>query len=234
MKLDISRLNVWFFQPVAIAALQLLIYQLDSTGQLPNPMAIHWGITMQPDGFVSIGGFALTFLVIQLVIWIPSFVLSIWVSAKVRIKNLLLLVAGIVFWLISGIVAISLLIQVGVSDATDVRFPFPVFASLIVFAPLLLIFILAMPEVVVGENIEIKLRGYTVMSFPPAEVVGVSEAVASARDFGGWGVRLTLRKIGFIPSSGPAVKLILKDGTEVFIRSNAPQAVVKQIEEVIS
>jgi hypothetical protein len=234
MKLEISRLNAWLFQPAAIAILQLLIYQLASAGVLPNPMAIHWGITMQPDGFVSISEFALTCLVIQLLIWIPSVVATLWTKAKLRIKNLLLLVLGIVFWLLTGILTASLLIQVGASDATAISFPLPVFVLLIISLPLLLVFLLAMPEIAVGEQVDVKLRGFTVMSFPPAEIVGVSVGSVSAREFGGWGIRLTRRKIGFVPSNGPAVKLNLQDGTEVSIRSKAPEPIVRQIEELIS
>jgi hypothetical protein len=234
MKLDISRLNVWLFQSAAIAIFQFLIYQLESAGALPTPMAIHWGITMQPDGFVSVSEFALTCLVIQLLIWLPSVALSIWAKAKVRIKNLLLLVGGIVFWLLTGILTASLLIQVGAADATAISFPLPLFVFIIVSVPLLLVFLLAMPEIVVGESVEVKLRGFTVMSFPPEEIVGASVGSVSAREFGGWGIRLTRRKIGFIPSNGPAVKLNLQDGTEVSIRSKASEAIVRQIEELIS
>jgi hypothetical protein len=233
MKLELSRLNVWLFQPVAIAALQLLIYQLASAGQLPNPMAIHWGIMMQPDGFVSISGFAITCLVIQILMWIPSVMASIWIKAKVRIMNLLLLVVGIVFWLITGILTISLVIQIGTSDASGVSFPLAVFAFLIVCVPVLLIFLLATPEIVVGENVDVKLRGFRVMSFTPAEIVSATEGVVSAREFGGWGIRLTARKIGFVPSKGPAVKLNLQDGTEVSIRSKDPKTFVRLIEDLI-
>jgi len=234
MKLDISRLNVWFLQPAAIAIFQILIYQLDAAGSLPDPIAIHWGITMQPDRFVSISEFALTALVIQLLIWIPSIALSLWAKAKVRIKKLLLLVIGIVFWLITGIVASSALIQIGASSATEINFPLPVFAFLILSVPVLLIFLLAMPEIVVGEQVDIKLRGFSVMSFPPAEIVSAAVGTVSAKEFGGWGIRLTTRKIGFVPSKGPAVKLYLQDGTEVSIRSKDPQTIVRQIEDLVS
>jgi hypothetical protein len=234
MKLDISRLNVWFFQPAAIAILQALVFQLASAGFLPDPIAIHWGITMQPDRLVSVNEFALTVLVIQLFIWIPSVALSVWAKAKVRIKKLLLLVIGIVFWLITGIVATSALIQLGASDAAEISFPLPVFAFLILSALVLLIFLLAMPEIVVGEQVDVRLRGFTVMSFSPAEIVGASVGAVSAREFGGWGVRITTRKIGFVPSKGPAVKLDLQDGTEVSIRSKDPQAIVRQIEDLVS
>lgn len=234
MKLEISRPNVWLFQPVAIAIVQFLIYQLDSASALPTPMAIHWGITMQPDGFVSVSEFALTCLIIQLLIWLPSVAVSIWAKAKVRIKNLVLLVGGIVFWLLTGILTASLLIQVGAADATAISFPLPLFVFIIVSVPLLLLFLLAMPEIVVGDSVEVKLRGFTVMSFHPSEIVGASVGSVSAREFGGWGIRLTRRKIGFIPSNGPAVKLNLQDGTEVSIRSKASEAIVRQIEELIS
>jgi hypothetical protein len=234
MKLDNSRLNVWFIQPLAIALLQLLVFQLASAGSLPDPIAIHWGILMQPDGFVSISEFALTSLVIQMLFWLPSVVVSVLAKAKVRIKKLLLLVIGLTFWLITGIVTLSVLIQVGATDATDVSFPLPVFALLILAIPASLFYLLAMPQVVVGEQVDIKLRGFTVMSFTPVEIVSASVGVISAREYGGWGIRLTTRKIGFIPSNGPAVKLNLQDGTEISIRAKDPQAIVRQIEELIS
>jgi hypothetical protein len=234
MKLDTSRVHVWFFQPAAIAILQILVFQLASAGSLPDPIAIHWGITMQPDGFVSISDFALTALVIQLLIWIPSVAVSIRAKAKYRIKKLLLLVIGIVFWLITGIVTLSVLIQVGATDAAEINFPLPVFAFLILAIPASLVYLLAMPEIVVGENVEVKLRGLTVMGFTPAEIVSATVGVVSAREFGGWGVRLTTRKIGFVPSGGPAVKLNLQDGTEVSIRNKDPEAIVRQIEDLVS
>jgi hypothetical protein len=91
-----------------------------------------------------------------------------------------------------------------------------------------------MPEVVVGEKVLIRLRGFTIMSFDPDEIVGASVEVVSAREFGGWGIRATTRKIGFVPSKGPAVKLNLQDGTEVSIRSKSPESIVGSIEELIS
>jgi hypothetical protein len=72
------------------------------------------------------------------------------------------------------------------------------------------------------------------MNFSPEEIVSASVGVVSARDFGGWGIRLTARKIGFVPSKGPAVKLNLQDGTEVSIRSKAPEAIVASIQDLIS
>jgi hypothetical protein len=234
MKLDNSRLNVWFLQPAAIAILQVLLFQLASADLLPDPIAIHWGITLQPDRLVSINEFAITALVIQLLIWIPSVAVSIRTKAKFRIKKLINLVIGIVFWLITGIVATSALIQIGASNAAEISFSLPLFIFLILSVPVLLIFLLAMPEIVVGENVEVKLRGFSVMNFPPEEIVSADVGTVSAREFGGWGVRLTTRKIGFVPSKGPAVKLNLQDGTEVSIRSKDPQAIVRQIEEIIS
>jgi hypothetical protein len=100
--------------------------------------------------------------------------------------------------------------------------------------PALLFFLLSMPEVVVDENVQVRLRGFNIMSFSPEEIVSAYVGVVSARDFGGWGIRLTARKIGFVPSKGPAVKLNLQDGTEVSIRSKDPEAIVASIQDLIS
>ena len=83
MKLVLRRLNIWLVPPLAVAGLQALIYSLDFAGQLPNPMAIHWGVTMQPDGFVSVSDFALTVLILQLAIWLPSLAADIWPKSKI-------------------------------------------------------------------------------------------------------------------------------------------------------
>ena len=234
MKLVLRRLNIWLVPPLAVAGLQALIYSLGVAGQLPNPMAIHWGVTMQPDGFVSVSDFALTVLILQLAIWLPSIAADIWPKSKIRIRNLLILVFGIVFWLLTAILCVSLFIQVGATDAAAVDFPWPVFAVLLLSILFLLGFLLSMPEVLVGENVQIRLRGLTIMSFDPEEIVSASVGVVSAREFGGWGIRLTTRKIGFVPSKGPAVKIYLQDGTEVSIRSKDPKAIVASIEDLIS
>jgi hypothetical protein len=108
------------------------------------------------------------------------------------------------------------------------------FAVILLSVPVLLAFLLSMPEVVVGKDVQVRLRGLTIMSFDPEEIVSASVGVVSAREFGGWGIRLTTRKIGFVPSKGPAVKLNLQDGTEVSIRSKDPKAIVASIEDLIS
>jgi hypothetical protein len=234
MKLDTSRLHVWALQPAAIASLQISIFQLASAGLLPVSIAIHWGITMQPDRFVSINEFALTALVIQLLFWIPSVSISVFAKTKVRIKKLLLLILGVVFWQISVIITTSALIQVGSSDGAPISFPLPLFIFFIICVPLLLFYLLAMPEVVVADQVEVKLRGITVMAFQPGEIVSAAVGTISAKEFGGWGIRLTTRKIGFVSSKGPAVRLNLDDGTEVSIRSQDPQSIVRQIKNLIS
>jgi hypothetical protein len=197
-------------------------------------MAIHWGITMQPDGFVSVSDFALTVLIVQLALWLPSIAADIWPKSKIRIRNLVILVFVIVFWLVTAILCVSLFIQVGATDAAAVDFPWPVFVVIVLAVPVLLGFLLSMPEVAVGKDVQVRLRGLTIMSFDPEEIVSASVGVVSAREFGGWGIRLTTRKIGFVPSKGPAVKLQLQDGTEVSIRSKDPKAIVASIEDLIS
>jgi hypothetical protein len=234
MNFGLKKLNTWLAPTLAIAGLQVLIYLLDSAGLLPNPMAIHWGITMQPDGFVSVSDFALTVLILQVALWTPSLAADIWPKTKIRIRNLVILVFGIVFWLVTAILCVSLFIQIGATDAAAVDFSWPVFAVLLFAVPVLIGFLLSMPELVIGKNVQVRLRGLTIMSFDPEEIVSASVGVVSAREFGGWGIRLTASKIGFVPSKGPAVKLQLQDGTEVSIRNKEPIAIVASIEDLIS
>jgi hypothetical protein len=159
---------------------------------------------------------------------------DVWPKSKTRIRNLVVLVLGIVFWLVTTILCVSLFVQIGAADGAAVYFPWPLFAVILLSVPVLLAFLLSMPEVVVGKDVQIRLRGLNIMSFGPEEIVSASVGVVSAREFGGWGIRLTTRKIGFVPSKGPAVKLNLQDGTEVSIRSKDPKAIVTSIEDLIS
>lgn len=234
MKFDPRRLITWLVPPVAIVGLQILISTLNAAGQLPNPIAIHWGVTLRPDRLVSIEEFALTGLIIQFALWVPSLMADLWPKSKLRIKNILTVVFGIVFWLITAIILISIFIQIGASDASTIDFPWLVFAVILISVALVIAFFLSMPEVVVGDSVQVKLRGLNIMSFDPDEIVSASVGAVTAREFFGWGLRLTTRKIGFVPSSGPAVKLELQDGTQVFIRSNGPARVVHLIQELIS
>jgi hypothetical protein len=234
MKFRLRKLNILILPAAAIAGLQVLINALNTAGQLPNPMAIHWGITMQPDGFVSVSDFALTVLIVQFVLGLPLVAADLWPKSKMRIRNLVILVFAIVFWLVTLILVVSLFIQIGATDATAVDFPWPLFAVLFLSIPFLLIFVLSMPEVVVGKDVQVRLRGLTIMSFDKEEIVSASVGVVSASEFGGWGIRATTRKIGFVPSKGPAVKLNLQDGTEVAIRSKSPEAIVSSIDYLIS
>jgi hypothetical protein len=110
-------------------------------------------------------------LILQLVLWLPLLLADVWPKSKIRIRNLVVLVFGIVFWLVTAILCVSLFIQVGATDAAAVDFPWPVFVVILLAVPVLLGFLLSMPEVVVGKDVQVRLRGLTIMSFDPEEIV---------------------------------------------------------------
>ena len=53
MLLSFSRINRVFLTPASAALFLGWVSFLIASGALPDPVAIHWGITGQADGFIS-------------------------------------------------------------------------------------------------------------------------------------------------------------------------------------
>lgn len=194
---------------------------LISSGQLPNPIAIHWGISGQPDGFSDptdfLRGVTVAYLSLLVLMAVGAFTLK---------RRLLgpLLFGFLAFFLILLALgfSITMLVQVG-KNAQEVSVSGLAWI-LILFLPLVIVFVvLRFPTVSLGKDLRVKVLGITVLRLDFQDLKEVSETDLRARDFGGLGIRYAKKTLAFIPRSGKGVLIETNFGESIAIRSNSPE-----------
>jgi hypothetical protein len=191
---------------------------------LPSPIAIHWSLTGQPDGFAPVevaaainGGVGFLFGVIFSFINSPKVPRFARGALNLTVGGLLVLIAGV---LLSAIYS-----QVGMESAVEAGFPIGLLALTLGVAPALIWLFLSWPTLeVVGENLLIRLRGIRILRLHLSEISRATQVEVSAADFGGWGMRVNGRgEVAFIPKSGPALRLETYAGEVIIVRVRDPQ-----------
>lgn len=206
----------------------LWVLSLASAGRLPDPIATHWGVGGQADGFSSLG-VHLTWAVIALAV--PT---AIWLAVVLypkvpnTIRIVLLLISGAMFLLMLAIQISAVAIQIDVWDARESEFEFPFLVVLIPIA-LLLVFFLTMPVIEIDTRLRILVRGLPLYSCDYSEIAEVRVGEASWRKFGGLGLRVSGKRVAFLPSSGPVVEIETKAGEVILVRTDSAQQQVDQI-----
>jgi uncharacterized membrane protein YhaH (DUF805 family) len=200
---------------------------LISSGELPDPLAIHWGLSGEPDGFSNpsdfLRGITIAYLVILLLIAIVSF------TVKRRLLGPLLF-GFLVFFLILLVVIFSssMLVQVG-RRADEVSVSMWVWVLLLLIPVGLIFALLSTPRVLLGEDLRIQLLGVTLLRLRFSELTGVSEIELRAKDYGGLGVRYANKTSAFIPRAGKGVLITTNFGESLAIRSNSPELLIPAI-----
>ena len=212
--------------PVALIALMNL-WVFSNRDRFPDPIAMHWGANGQPDGFGSLETHMLWVnigLGLVAVIW---FAVSV-IRTPTALRRLFQFIVGYLFVLLSLIMLQTLLIQIDLPTSQGAELGLWVFL-LIVPVIFLIPLMLSRPEVVVTDNVAVKLRGLSFLNLPIDEISVASEDQVRASDFGGWGIRYAAKTTAFVPSSGPALLLTLKDESKVLIRSDRAGELASQI-----
>ena len=226
MQLSFSRLSRVFLIPASAALFIGWVSFLIASGALPDPVAIHWGITGQADGFISRDSYL---LVVAPAILIPLAlqVLFHWLQRKSPlIRKFMTDVFSIIYWMIFVIMASATATQVGSLDSAQSSFPVSMIVFLLVLIPLSLWFSLAFPSIEIGNELVVRLRGITVLRVPTKHVKTVETASMNAWNFGGLGIRVSGKTLAFIPSKGEGVVFSLHTGEKIAVRS-------KQVSEVL-
>ena len=203
---------------------------LGESGQLPNPVATHWGLGGAPDGFSSLEqhlwfgalSFGISGLIWILLLWYPK------IPGMVRL--VFLSIAGILFLMLALIQFWVLQIQVGLLDATLARFEIPVPMIFIPIAVMLFVF-LAKPKVRLDNGLSVVLRGIPMFKTDFASISDVQEDQASWREFGGLGLRVSKGKVAFLPSSGAVVRIETRAGETILVRSDQAAELASQIRD---
>lgn len=227
MLLSFSRINRVFLIPASAALFLGWVYLLIGSGAIPDPVAIHWGITGQADGFISRDSYL---MVVAPAILIPLAlqILFHWLQRKSPlIRKFMTAVFSIIYWMLFVIMFSATASQAGSLDSAQSSFPISMIVFLLVLIPMSLWFSLAFPSIEIGNDLVVRLRGIKVVSIPMKDVQAVETALMNSWNFGGLGIRVSGRTIAFIPSKGEGVVFSLHTGEKIAIRSKQASEVSK-------
>ena len=227
MAVNRNRMLIISLSAALILGQYMFFRGLISSGELPDPLAIHWGLSGEPDGFSNpsdfLRGVTIAYLVLLLLIAIASFTFR---------RRLLgpLLFGFLVFFLIllAVIFSSSMLVQVG-KRADEVSVSLWVWVLLILILVGLIFALLRAPSVVLGKDLRIQLLGITLLRLQYSELTGVTEIELRARDYGGLGVRYANKTLAFIPRAGKGVLITTGFGESLAIRSDSPELLIPAI-----
>lgn len=209
--------------PMATVLFLLLAHFLGTLGLLPDPVAVHWGITGEPDGFLPLDSF----------LWFTGFgFFALWLGLAAtelvpsRTKLLRPLLRGLLTYLyifIFLVVASTTLLQIGALDAGSSLSGVWIYILLIPVVALVWLF-LAKPQVVMEEHLVVSLRGIQIIKIPIEQVEAIEITTLQARSYGGWGLRYASKTLAFIPSSGEGILITLDWGEKIAVRMDNPSA----------
>ena len=203
---------------------------LAAGGLLPDPVATHWGPSGQADGFAPLS---------ELLIWagaaflIPGVIWAVVIlypKIPSTVRIVLMLVTGVLFATMAGIQIAAIDSQIGLADARESSLSFP---FLVVLAPVavLLILFLAKPRIDIGDALTVYLRGIPMFRVDYREIESVRKTEASWKSFGGLGLRVSGKKVAFLPSSGEIIEFLTTKGETVLVRTDNADQELSEIEK---
>ena len=202
------------------------VWFLISSAALPDPVAIHWGLSGQADGFVALDSYLLVVAPAILIPWVLQVLFYVLQKNVPLIRKFITAVLSFIYWMLFVIMFSATASQVGLVDSALSTFPVSLMAFLLILIPISLWFSLAFPSIELGNELVVRLRGIKVLSIPMKDVIAVETASMSAWNFGGLGIRVSGKTLAFIPSKGEGVVFSLKTGEKIAVRS-------KQASEVL-
>ncbi len=195
----------------------------------PDPLAIHWGLSGEPDGFGSLDG---QLLMVSLVLLLVG---GLWAGIVYlrripsSVRALFLVITGIIWMLLFVVFSYTFLVQFGLSDARDAGIDIVFFVLLLTIPLLVLPWLMSKPKIELGGQLRVYYWKVPMLRLRYKEVSSVEVVDARARDFGGWGIRYANRTTAFLPNSGPGVLLNLAGGERVLIRTDDASGIAQEI-----
>jgi hypothetical protein len=226
MQLSFSRINRILLTPASATVFLGWVWFLISSAALPDPVAIHWGLSGQADGFVALDSYLLVVVPAILIPWVLQVLFYVLQKNVPLIRKFITAVLSFIYWMLFVIMFSATASQVGLLDSAQSTFPVSLMAFLLILIPISLWFSLAFPSIELGNELVVRLRGIKVLSVPMKEVIAVETASMSSWNFGGLGIRVSGKTLAFIPSKGEGVVFSLRTGEKIAVRS-------KQASEVL-
>jgi hypothetical protein len=217
-----SRLAIFLVAPVLTVGFIAVSFSLASAGLLPDPVAIHWGVSGQADQFLDLNSYLWLVTSSFSFYWTGLVALEVsGVKAKLLKPLMKSLLIGL-FFLILLVVSTTTLLQAGM-ETDESLFIGQWFLLVLIPVAIMVWLFSAKPSLRVRENLEIRLRGVMVLKVPVGAIESLSPMHLKARDYGGWGLRYASNTLAFIPSSGSAVLIKLDWGEALAIRMDNPE-----------
>lgn len=223
---NVSRL---LFAPASAFIFLIWVNFLIISGSLPDPVAIHWGMTGQADGFIARSSYLLVVgpaIVIPLALKILFYFL---LRKLTLIRKFIGAILSFTYWMLFVIMLSATATQIGSSNAEQSNFPIVLIAFLLLLIPFTIWFALAFPEIDLINALAIRMRGIKVLSVPFSEIRGVETAHMSPWNFGGVGIRVSGKTLAFIPSQGEGVVFSLNSGEKIAVRSKQASEVASSV-----
>ena len=203
---------------------------LATSGMLPDPLATHWGPSGQADGFAPLSEhliWAAAAFLVPGVIWA---LVILYPKIPSTIRVVLMLVTGVLFATMAGIQVAAIDSQVGLLDASESTLTFPFLIVLTPVAVLLILF-LAKPRLEVANELTVYLRGIPMFRVGYGDIESVRKTEASWKSVGGLGLRVSGKKVAFLPSSGEVIELLTNKGETVLVRTDNADQELSEIEK---
>lgn len=222
------RRKLWLLVFLGPVAYSVWVFWLQSQALLPGLMATHWGVSGRADGFATASehliwaNFAL--LLGSAMVAIPALLPRIHPT----MRRLLLGITSYFAIFMYGLMIYVVAAQIGVSDASSVELGLGILWFIL---PVLLLtpMMLSMPKVSLSDKLRIQLWGVTFLAMDYQEIAQVTASEVKPSQFGGLGIRFAKGKVAFIPSKGPAIEILTKNGEVILVRSNQADNLIAAI-----
>ena len=146
------------------------------------------------------------------------------------IRIVLMLVSGVLFATMAGIQIAAIDSQIGLMDSRDSVLEFPLLVGLAPVSVLLILF-MAKPRIDVGESLTVYLRGIPMFRAEYQEIESAKKSVANWKSFGGLGLRVSGKKVAFLPNSGEVIEIVTRKGETVLVRTDSADEELREIEK---
>ena len=228
MQFRFSSLKRFLLIPGSAAVFLGWVAFLISSAGLPDPVAIHWGITGKADGFVSRSDYLFVVAPAILIPWGLQALFYFLLKKTPVIRKFIGAVLSSIYWMLFVIMLSATATQIGASTAAQSSFPMSLIMFLLILIPFSLWLSLAFPSIELGNELVVRLRGIKILSVPLREIQAVETTSMSAWNFGGLGIRVSGKTLAFIPNKGEGVVFSLHSGEKIAVRSQQASEVANR------
>ena len=223
------KLIKWLLPLIPALIFNVWVFWLESQNLLPDPIATHWGLMGEPNGFAALDSYLLwsnfalliAAAILSLVLWYPKIYPSL--------RKLFGIIVGYFYLFITALMFYVTGIQIGSSNAAQTSLQAWFLPIVLLPVVILIPLTLSKPTVVLGSGLEVRIWNIRFLKLDFDQISSVSKEFIKPSSFGGWGIRISGGKVAFVSSKGPALRIDTKNGEVILIRSNQVENLIAAI-----